>query len=98
MKGGNLGLKVAVIIPSLNEEKHIESLLRSLRGEKYKNKEIILVDGGSTDNTIKIAKKYGARVVKETGNKSPANARNLGASSTDAALLSFFDADKLGVN
>ena len=44
-------MKVSIIIPTFNEEKHIEKTLKSLKGN-----EIIVVDGGSTDGTIEILK------------------------------------------
>jgi glycosyltransferase involved in cell wall biosynthesis len=97
-KSSKAGLKIAIVIPALNEEKHLEPLLKSITSEKYANKEIIIVDGGSTDRTLEIAKKYGAKTVLETGDKSPANARNMGAAATDAELISFFDADKHSIN
>jgi glycosyltransferase involved in cell wall biosynthesis len=93
-----MGQKIAVIIPALNEGEHLAPLLRSINSETYKNKEIIVVDGGSTDGTIEVARKLGAKVVPETGQKSPANARNIGAKSTDADYISFFDADKHSIN
>lgn len=56
--------KVTFVIPSFNEEALISTCLDSVMKQKYpKNKiELILVDGGSTDNTINIAKKYGCKV------------------------------------
>ncbi|KAF2955575.1 glycosyltransferase family 2 protein [Marinitoga sp. 38H-ov] len=46
--------KVSIIIPTLNEEKYIEKCLNSLIENDYENKEIIIVDGLSTDNTKEI--------------------------------------------
>jgi glycosyltransferase involved in cell wall biosynthesis len=49
---------VSIIIPTYNSEKTIEYCLISIKNQIYNNIEIILVDGGSQDNTVSIAKKY----------------------------------------
>jgi glycosyltransferase involved in cell wall biosynthesis len=54
---------VSVIIPTKNSAKYIGNCLANIRNQNYKNIEIIISDGLSTDNTLKIAKKYGVRVV-----------------------------------
>lgn len=50
--------KFSVIIPSLNQGIFIEKTLISIINQDYPNKEIIIIDGGSKDNTIDIIKKY----------------------------------------
>ncbi len=46
---------VSIIVPTLNEEKNIERCLKSLTHLDYPNKEIIVVDGGSIDNTVQLS-------------------------------------------
>lgn len=53
--------KLTVVIPTLNEEKDLPETLKSV---KDLADEILVVDSGSTDKTIEIAKKFGAKVVK----------------------------------
>ena len=92
---------VAILIPTLNEEKTLKSLLDSINKNIYRNKEIIIIDGGSTDSTVQIAKKAGATVLMEAGERKdrcPANAWNQGARHSDADILCFLDADCAGVN
>ena len=83
---------ISIIIPTLNEEKYIERCLKSLKNQSFRNFEIIVSDSYSTDDTVKIAKKYGAKVVltKKTG---PAAGRNEGARKAKGSILVFLDAD-----
>ncbi len=85
-------LSVSVIIPVLNEEKTIGSLIETLQSDPCP-KEIIVVDGGSTDRTKKIAEEKGAKVIQESGDKCPANARNQGAKHANGRILCFLDGD-----
>ena len=55
---------VSIIIPAFNAEKYIEETLDSILQQTYTDFEIILVDDGSEDNTIKIMQNY------QTGGKS----------------------------
>ena len=70
---------VSIIIPVKNEELLIENCLRSLDELNYpKDKyEVIISDGLSTDNTVKIAKNYGAIIVINE-KQTVAPARNIG--------------------
>ncbi len=49
---------VSIIIPTFNSEKTLENCLISIKHQTYTNVEILIVDGGSNDETINIAKKY----------------------------------------
>lgn len=51
-------MKISIITPTLNSEKSISFTLNSVFNQVYKNYEHIIVDGGSTDETLKIAKKH----------------------------------------
>ena len=55
--------KVTAIVRALNEEEHIGRLLVGLSQQSKRIDELILVDSGSTDATVKIAQRFGARVV-----------------------------------
>jgi glycosyltransferase involved in cell wall biosynthesis len=83
--------KLSIIIPCLNEEKNILRLLKSINAQKFKC-EIIVADAGSSDKTKKIAKSFGAKVIK---GGLPARGRNNGAKAAKSDLLLFLDADVL---
>jgi len=89
---------VSVVIPMYNEEKDISYCLRSLKNQNYKNIEIILVDDGSTDGTLNIAKATAQKEelkikILNQKHQGPGNARNLGAKNAKGEILVFVDSD-----
>lgn len=56
---------ISVVIPTLNAERPLPECLKRIREQNYPQSkiEIVIADGGSTDKTVEIAKKYGAKVV-----------------------------------
>lgn len=80
---------ISVIVSTLNEEKSIKACLESIRKQ---NVELILVDGGSKDNTVEIAKKYVDKILYD-GGKGLGYARNLGALNASNEIVAFTDAD-----
>ena len=85
---------ISVIIPALNEEKYLPRCLVSLSRQSRKEQfEIIVVDGGSTDRTVEVAKEYAHKVIEEP---SPVGtARNIGAKQAEGKILAFIDADTM---
>jgi len=83
---------LSIIIPTLNEEKYLPRLLDSIKGQDFKDYEIIVADAGSKDKTIDIARRYGCSVVK--GGLLPAG-RNRGADVAKGDILLFLDSDVL---
>lgn len=93
MQGQKSQELISVIIPTKNEGDMLEACLSSVYTQSLSPFEVIIVDGGSTDNTLNIAEKFGAKVIKEQGFSSPANARNLGVKSSRGTILLITDAD-----
>src|SRR3989344_319253 len=57
-------MSITVTIPTLNEERNLRRCLISIKRQKYKGRvEVIVADGGSSDNTIAVAKEFGATLV-----------------------------------
>jgi len=85
---------ISVVIPAYNEEKNIAFCLKSIAKQSLlKNRyEVIVVDNGSTDKTVVIAKKYHAKVVTEK-KKGYVHALNTGLNSARSPLIAVTDAD-----
>jgi cellulose synthase/poly-beta-1,6-N-acetylglucosamine synthase-like glycosyltransferase len=92
-----MSLKISVIIPCKNEFADIEDCIKSISNQTFPRSEyeILVVDGGSTDGTLELLKKYASvKVIPESGeHKSAANARNIGAKQAKGKILVFMDAD-----
>lgn len=89
--------KVSIIVTVYNTEKYIEQCINSLLNQTYKNIEIILIDGGSTDNTPEICRNYESKyeniklVHKE--NEGVSAARNRGVAEATGDYIFFVDGD-----
>ncbi len=88
----------SIIIPTLNEEKLLPVLLKTLSSNELKEKynyEIIVSDGGSTDKTIEIAKKYADVIIEKQKNKKQniSIGRNVGAQSARGEIFIFLNGD-----
>lgn len=82
-------MKVSIIVPTLNEELVLENTLTQI--QQLSPHELIVSDGGSTDDTNSIAKKFSHRVV--TGSNGRAIQMNAGAGEATGDLLLFLHAD-----
>lgn len=86
----------SVVIPTYNEERFIRRCLESVRAQHYAPDriEIIVVDNGSTDNTVAIGREYADILLHHPGIRVGAM-RNRGAQAASGQLLAFLDADCL---
>ncbi len=83
---------VSVVVPTHNSSKTLDVCLGSVKRQTYPNLEIIVVDNYSTDDTVKIAEKYGPTVFQVKALRS--QARNYGAWKAKGEFLIFLDADQ----
>lgn len=85
---------VSIIIPTYNEEKNLEFCLKSIQRQIFSLKriEIIIVDDGSTDATLNIAKKFHARIL-HSGFKHIERSKSIGIEAARGKYLFFMDAD-----
>ena len=85
---------VSIIIPCFNAERWLAEAIDSCLAQTYRPIEIIVIDDGSTDNSLEIAKSYGDRVIWETGpNRGGNQARNCGFALSRGDYIQFLDAD-----
>ncbi len=86
-------LKISVITPSLNQGSFIRDTIESVISQNYKNFEHIIIDGGSTDDTIEILKEYShLKWISEKDNGA-ANAINKGLKMTDGEVITWLNSD-----
>lgn len=57
LKSGNYPM-ISIIIATYNSEKYLEQCIMSVLSQSYSNFELLVIDGGSTDNTVSIVKRY----------------------------------------
>ena len=87
---------LSIIIPTHNEENYLPKLLKCIKKQDHKDYEIIVGDSFSTDKTIKIARNYGCRIIKDlVQSGGPARGRNSGAKKARGEMLLFLDADSM---
>ena len=88
---------ISVIMPTYNSESTIDMVLSAIGKQTYKNYEILVIDGGSTDNTLEIAKKYGAVIINNV-DKLPEYAKHLWLLKAKWKYAVFLDSDEVLLN
>ncbi|MET8160519.1 glycosyltransferase family 2 protein [Sphaerisporangium sp. NPDC005289] len=84
---------VSAIVPNYNYAASLELCLRALQEQTYRPIELIVVDDGSTDDSVEVARRLGVRVVRTERNMGVAGARNLGVAHATGEILVFVDSD-----
>jgi len=87
-------ISLSIVIPAYNEGNFITHCLQSINCLKKEDVtiEVIVVDNGSTDNTVKISESHGAKVLIKKGG-TIASLRNYGANASQGSVVAFLDAD-----
>jgi glycosyltransferase involved in cell wall biosynthesis len=88
-----MALRVSVIIPNYNYDRTLGMCIRAVQGQTEPPHELIVVDDGSTDTSVQVARSLGAHVIRSCGNSGVAAARNLGAAHATGDVLFFVDSD-----
>jgi glycosyltransferase involved in cell wall biosynthesis len=85
---------VSVIIPAYNAARYLAEAIESVLTQAFQDFEIVLVDDGSTDSTLRVAERYRERVqIYEQTHLGPSAARNAGLRLARGEFLAFLDAD-----
>ncbi|RNI32178.1 glycosyltransferase family 2 protein [Hanamia caeni] len=86
---------VSIIIPVYNAEHYLSDCIESLLQQTYLNKEIVIVDDSSTDESYLVAKKFESEIVKvcKQTNSGAAVARNTGLEHAKGDYIQFIDVD-----
>ena len=88
---------VSILIPAYNADKRIAETIKSALAQTWLNKEILIVDDGSTDDTLNIAKTFESKIVKVVAQKNTGacGARNKALSLAQGSYIQWLDADDL---
>ena len=87
-------VNVSIIVPAYNESDYIEACLTSLLSIDYPKErlEIIVVDNGSSDDTVEKARSFPVKVVEKTSGK-VGSVRNYGVGQSSGEVIAFIDSD-----
>ena len=88
--------KFSIIVPVYNVENYVDKCIKSILNQTYKNYEVIIINDGSTDNSLNIINKYKnnkkIKIITQK-NKGLSNARNNGMKMATGDYLLFIDSD-----
>lgn len=91
-----MSAKVSVVIPCYNQGKFLFEAIQSALDQDYPDKEIIVINDGSTDNTREVATSFEDAIVYiEQANKGAASARNAGIRASKGEYIAFLDGDDI---
>jgi glycosyltransferase involved in cell wall biosynthesis len=86
---------ISIVIPSLNQCEFLPEAIESVLGQSYGRRELIVVDGGSTDGSIEVLQRYAPRLAywRTAADRGPADALNHGFAQASGDVLAFLNAD-----
>ncbi len=90
-----MSLKFSIVTPSFNQAHFLEETILSVLNQRYPNLEYIVIDGGSTDNTVEIVRKYEEHIAYWVSEKDrgQVDALNKGFARATGDILAFINSD-----
>lgn len=89
--------KISIVIPCYNAEQYLKECLDSILKQDYLNLQIIVINDGSTDNSLEIAQEYQKKdsriTIHNQTNSGPSRARNVGIELAEGKYIAFIDSD-----
>ena len=88
--------KVSIVVPAYNHARYLPEAIDSILGQTYPSVELIVLDDGSTDDTINVLNKYGVQIVWESHqNMGQARTLNKGWAISTGEILAYLSADDI---
>lgn len=89
--------KISIVTPSYNQGNFIEQTIQSVLSQKYPNFEYVIIDGGSTDQSLKIIKKYQKKLkyFESKKDRGQSHAINKGFAKTDGEIMAWLNSDDI---
>ena len=87
-------MKLTIILPTYNNEKTLIACLESIRMQNFKDYELLLIDGGSDDRTLEIAKEFKCKII-DNPDRIEERARIIGIKKARGEIIVFIDADNV---
>ncbi len=87
--------KISIVVPSYNQGQYLEETITSILNQEYPNLELFVVDGGSTDESVEIIKKYANRITwwVSENDKGQSDAINKGLNKATGDIISWINSD-----
>src|SRR5471032_696184 len=88
---------ISIVTPSYNQGQYLDETIRSVLDQKYPNLQYIIIDGGSTDNSVEVIKKYEKHLsywVSEK-DKGQTDALNKGVAKCTGEIFGYINSDDL---
>lgn len=88
-------MSISVAVPCYNGAAYVGAVIESLLDQTHPAGEILVIDDGSTDDSVAIVRRYPVRLIQHAGNKGLAHARNTALAEATGDILIFVDVDAL---
>lgn len=91
----SIGPKISIVTPSYNQVAFIEQTIKSVLTQNYNNFEYVVIDGGSTDGSLAVIKKYQSKLkyFESKKDRGQSHAINKGFAKTDGEIMAWLNSD-----